>query len=137
MDNNLYKPLKDLIGKPRTYRKVARTEYLITAKKRKSFKKELQRAIRKQLGYVRRNLKHIECLQSYYAESPLTIRQGLILMTIAELYRQQKYLCVNKTHSLENLIVSISQPLVRPIMWGRANAELGTNLNISVVDCFA
>ena len=135
----LYEPLKGVIDKPRTYRKVARIDYLATAKKRKPGKKQLRRAIRKQLGYVKRNLKHIERLQSYYAESPLTIRQGLILKTIAELYRQQKYMFDNKTHSVESRIVSISQPHVRPIVRGKArtNVEFGAKLAISLVDGFA
>jgi len=135
----LYEPLKGLIDKPRTYRKVARTEYLATAKKRKPGKKQLRRAIRKQLGYVCRNLKHIERLQSYYAESPLAIAQGQILETIIELYCQQKYMFDNKTHSVENRIVSICQPHVRPIVRGKArtNVEFGAKLAISVIDGFA
>jgi transposase, IS5 family len=61
----LYEPLKNLIDKPCTYRKVARAEYLATAKKRKPGKKQLRKAIRKQLSYVCRNMKHIEQLQGY------------------------------------------------------------------------
>jgi len=135
----LYEPLKGLVDKPRTYRRVARAEYLATAKKRKPGKKELRRGIRKQLNYVRRNLKHIERLQGCYALSPLTIAQGQILETIIELYRQQKYMFDNKTHSVENRIVSICQPHVRPIVRGKArtNVEFGAKLAISVVDGFA
>ncbi len=135
----LYEPLKSIMDKPRTYRKVARALYLATAKKRKPGKKQLRKAIRKQLSYVCRNLKHIERLQSYYTESPLTIAQGQILETIIELYRQQKYMFDNKTHSVENRIVSISQSHVRPIVRGKArtNVEFGAKLAISVVDGFA
>ncbi len=45
----------------------------------------------------------------------------------------------NKTHSVENQIVSISQPHVRPIVRGKArtNVEFGAKLAISVVDGFA
>ncbi len=135
----LYKPLKSKIDKPRTYRKVARAEYLNTAKKRKPGKKQLRKAIRKQLGYVSRNLKHIEQLESYYYESPLTMAQGQILETIKELYRQQRHMYDNKTHRVENRIVSISQPHVRPIVRGKArtNVEFGAKLAISVVEGLA
>lgn len=134
----LHEPLRGKIDKPRTYRKVARQDYLKTAKKRKPQKKQLRVALRKQLSYVRRNLKYIERLEEYYTESPLTIAQGLELETIKELYRQQKYMYDHKTHSVENRIVSISQPHVRPIVRGkaRANVEFGAKLAISVVDGF-
>jgi transposase, IS5 family len=58
------------------------------------------------------------------------------LETIIELYRQQKYMFDNKTQSVENLIVSISQPHVWPIVRGKArtNVEFGAKLAISVVD---
>jgi IS5 family transposase len=134
----LYEPLKGRIDKPRTYRKRARQDYLATAKMRKPRKNQLRKALRKQLGYVCRNLKSIERLEEYYIESPLTIAQGLELETIKELYRQQKYMYDHKTHSVENRIVSISQPHVRPIVRGKARAsvEFGAKLAISVVDGF-
>jgi hypothetical protein len=104
----LYEPLRGRIDKPRTYRKVARNDYLATAKMRQPRKKQLRWALRKQLGYVRRNLKNIEQLEEYYMESPLTLRQALELVTIKKLYRQQKYMYDHKTHSVEDRIVSIS-----------------------------
>ncbi len=107
----LYESLKGLVDKPRTYRRVARAEYLATVKKRKPGKKELPRAIRKQLNYVSRNLQHIDRLQGCYTESPLTIAQGQILETIIELNRQQKYMFDNKTHSVENRIVTFGSPM--------------------------
>ncbi len=135
----LYEPLRGRIDKPRTYRKIARNDYLATAKMRKPRKKQLRSALRKQLGYVRRNLKNIEKLETYFLESPLTLRQALELVTITKLYRQQKYMYDHKTHSVENRIVSISQPHVRPIIRGKArtNVEFGAKLAISVVNGFA
>jgi hypothetical protein len=70
----LYKPLKGKIKKPRTYRKVARKEYLKTAKQRIHNPKKLRKSIGKQLGYVRRNLKSINRLLEEYAQNPLTAR---------------------------------------------------------------
>ncbi len=134
----LYGPLRGKIDKPRTYRRIARADYLATAKMRRPRKKQLRKALRKQLGYLCRNLKSIKRLESYYRKSPLTVSQGLMLATIEELYRQQKYMYDQKTHSVPNRIVSISQPHVRPIVRGkaRANVEFGAKLAISVVDGF-
>ena len=134
----LYEPLKGEINKPRTYRRVARTEYLATAKMRRPRKKQLRKALRKQLGYLRRNLVSIEHLEEHYRESPLTASQKIMLKTITELYRQQKYMYDHKTHSVENRIVSISQPHIRPIVRGKArtNVEFGAKLAISIVDGF-
>ena len=39
------------------------------------------------------------------------------IITIHLLYDQQKYMYDNKTHSVENRIVSISQPYVRPVVF--------------------
>ena len=45
--------------KPRTYRIVARKNYLRTAQKKSKTKKEIHNAVKKQLGYLRRNLQKI------------------------------------------------------------------------------
>ncbi len=135
----LYEPLRGKINKPRTYRRIARADYLATAKMRKPRKKQLRKALRKQLGYLCRNLKSIKRLESYYRKSPLTVPQALMLGTIEELYRQQKYMYDRKIHSVPDRIVSISQPHVRPIVRGKAgsNVEFGAKVAISVVDGFA
>lgn len=119
----LYEPLKGKIDEPRTYRRVTRADYLATAKMCKLRKKQLRKALRKQLGYLYHNLKSIERLEGYYRESPLTISQGLTLKTIEELYRQQKYMYDHKTYSVANRIASINQPHVRPIVRGKARAR--------------
>jgi hypothetical protein len=45
--------------KPRTYRKIARREYLSVAKKRRVTKNQRKKAIKKQLQYIKRNLASI------------------------------------------------------------------------------
>ena len=47
---------------------------------------------------------------------------------------QQKYMFDNQTHKVENRIVSISQPYVRPIIRGKAKAptEFGAKLHLSI-----
>jgi len=136
MIDTLYEPLKGKMNKPRTYRNQARKKYLAVAKMKNPRRNKLRKAIRQQLNFIRRNLKHIEALSVHYQVSPLTITQGLQLETIKELYRQQLYMYEHKTHRVENRIVSISQSHVRPIVRGKARAdvEFGAKLAISIVD---
>lgn len=100
----------------------------------------LQYSLRKQLGYLRRNLVSIGHLKECCHESPLTESQGLTLQNIKEIYRRLK--CMyddHKTHSVPNRIVSINQPHFRPITRGKAqtNVKFGAKLTISIVDDFA
>jgi len=111
--------------KPRTYRKVARKEYLRFAKRRKYTQSQLRLAIRQQLQYVRRNLdtiaKQIE--QGAKLEEISNDLQKK-LTTISELYVQQKQMFDERTHKADNRIVSISQPHLRPIVRGKTNAPV-------------
>ncbi len=61
--DKLYKPLQiKLDKKPRTYRNLARKDYLEVAKKRRPTRNKRIKAIRKQLQDLKRNLSHIEQL---------------------------------------------------------------------------
>jgi hypothetical protein len=59
--------------------------------------------------------------------------------TITELYRQQKLMYDERTHKVENRIVSISQPWLRPIVRGKANAavEFGAKVTTAHIGGFA
>lgn len=54
--------------KPRPYRVKARREYLAIATKRNNSKRKIRKAIKGQLQYVGRNLRHIEHLLSYFEQ---------------------------------------------------------------------
>ncbi len=133
--DTLHKPLQGIAKKPRTYRINARKEYLKIAKQRKPKKKQIRKSLRKQLNYVARNLKHVDKL---IERSPavLTKRQQEQLPVIKELYQQQQHMYDQKSKKIENRIVSISQPHVRPIVRGKANAstEFGAKVAISIVN---
>lgn len=59
--DKLYEEIKEnRKEKPRTYREVARKDYLAIVKKRRVPKKERRKGIKKQLQYIKRNLSHIE-----------------------------------------------------------------------------
>ena len=55
-------------------------------------------------------------------------------LTIQKLYEQQKYMYENKTHSVEDRIVSISQPYLRPIVREKAKSpvEFGAKYDVSI-----
>ena len=120
--------------KPRTYRKCARKDYLKYARSRKHTAKATRKAIGKQLGYLRRDLKAIDSKLSL--GKSLAPRQNERLSTIRTIYEQQKYMYDHHTHSVSDRIVSVSQPFVRPIVRGKAgkSVEFGIKLDISVVN---
>lgn len=63
-----------------------------------------------------------------------TSKEISLLMTIYKVYEQQQYMYQNKVHSVENRIVSISQPWIRPIVRGKTKApvELGAKFDLSL-----
>ena len=120
--------------KPRTYRVVARKDYLELAKCKKRKAKQIRKAIRKQLQYIRRDLRYID---SFLSEGKILPEKSLAkLAVIRKVYEQQKYMYENKTHSVPDRIVSISQPYIRPIVRGKAKSptEFGAKLDLSIDD---
>lgn len=118
--------------KPRTYRKVARKEYLELAKTKKRSAKKIRKVIRKQLGYVRRDLGYLEAYMSEgYALDKKYINNYLVIL---KLYEQQKYMFDNKTHRVDDRIVSINQPYIRPIVRGKVKTpvEFGAKYDVSI-----
>lgn len=135
MIDSMHAPLRSKEKKPRTYRERARKDYLAVAKKRKAKANEKRRAIRKQLGYLDRNLKSIQTLEDKGFLPLLSKKQQEELKTIRTLYAQQEYMYKNKTHRVPDRIVSIHQPHIRPIVRGKAATpvEFGAKLSVSVV----
>jgi hypothetical protein len=66
----------------------------------------------------------------------LSKRQYRNLLVIHEVYRQQKWMYDNNQNRIDDRIVSISQPHVRPIKRGKARAttEFGVKISASLVD---
>jgi hypothetical protein len=122
--------------KPRTYREVARKEYLKTAQKKIKSKKEIRRAVKKQLSYLRRNIVSIDKLLDAYKTIPLNQKDYKYMLVIRTVYDQQLSMIQNYVHTIEDRIVSIHQPHVRPIVRGKAQAkvEFGPKIHISVID---
>ena len=127
------------VEKPRLDKQKARREFLKTAKGKSRSKKVIRKAIKKQLSYIKRNLRYIETLVKQGHYELLSEKQQADLETIKKLYVQQKYMIDNRTNSVENRIVSISQPHVRPIVRGKTNAkvEFGAKVAISIIGGYA
>jgi len=131
--DRLYKDQESKTKKPRTYRRKARKQYLLVAKSRKPKTKQIRKAIGQQLRFIRRNLNHIERMK---ATNKLNAQETKTLAVLKKLHQQQQYMHENKVHSVEDRIVSISQPHIRPIVRGKVKAptEFGAKLSISLID---
>ena len=134
----LYLPSKHT-KKPRTYREIARKAYLRTAQKKKKSKKEIRSAIRRQLCFLKRNIKSIYTLLEGYDTIPFDRHQYKYFLVIQTLYDQQALMFQQKIHTVEHRIVSIDQPHVRPIVRGKmnANVEFGAKIQVSLMQGFA
>ena len=124
--------------KPRTYRDLARRDWLRYAKDRKPTRKKLRKAIRKQLGYIRRDLKHLNVILANHPDV-LSRKQTEQYAVIQTLYAQQKEMFSKGTRRVEDRIVSIHQPWVRPIVRGKTAAptEFGAKVELSMNNGYA
>jgi hypothetical protein len=143
--NESREKLEELIGvicaktgqsRPRLYRIRARKQYLNVAKKKKRTHKIIRKAVGKQLNYVSRNLKKVELLLTDYNSTDwiFTKHELKYLQVIQEVYRQQREMHSLKTHSTADRIVSIHQPHVRPMVRGKAgaNVEFGSKIGVCI-----
>ena len=134
-----------LVGKeprPRTYRVKARRRFVAFTKKKQPGRRAIRRAKKGQLGFLRRNLQAIDRLLDSPEALPLTHlshRMYKNLLVCREVYRQQLEMHQNNSQRVDDRIVSISQPHVRPIKRGKAGheTEFGAKLSLSVVDGFS
>jgi IS5 family transposase len=126
------------IVKPRTYREIARKQYLQVAQKKNKTKKQIRAAIKKQLACLQRNLKNIHVLIARSGKMPFNKKQYKYFLVIQTLYDQQREMHAKRIHSIDDRIVSIYQPHVRPIVRGKANAktEFGAKIDVSITNGF-
>lgn len=135
----LHEPHIGIRKKPRTYRRQARKNFLAAAKSKRLPKGKRRKAIRKQLGYLGRNLKTIKILsKDKYSLFALDNTQYKNLLVINEVHRQQQWMHEHRENKIKDRIVSVSQPHVRPIKRGKAGAstEFGAKISASLVDGF-
>jgi len=117
-------------------RKKARKEYLSIAKQKKPRKTKIRKAIGLQLKYVGLNIETVEKLLTQTGNNELVLKWLARIKDIGELYRQQRTMYENRSHSIENRIVSLRQPHIRPIVRGKAGkpTEFGQKIAVSVIN---
>ena len=126
--------------KPRTYRQNARKDYCKVIKSKRPPMQVLRKGIKRQLGYLGRNLGTIKKMVT--VDYSLSILDRVLyrkLLVASEIFRQQKDHIDSigrKGRHIENRIVSVSKPHVRPIVRGKAGAEVefGAKVSISVIE---
>lgn len=128
--------------KVRTYRQLARKDFLNGIKKKTKSFKEIYKWNGSQLRYLKRNLAHIQLLLEGYEtkalQHKLKKKDLIYIQTLQTVYTQQETMHRTQTRSIENRIVNIHQPHVRPIKRGKAGkqTEFGSKLQVSLVNGF-
>jgi len=132
--DELHKPHVGKRARPRTYRQKSRKAIKAFVKLRNPSKKQIRNIIGKELRYLKRNIRFIEKMLE--KGGGLGESGTRLFETIKALYGQQSFMHESRTHSVENRIVSINQPHIRPIPRGKANAktEFGAKMAVSVVN---
>lgn len=110
-------------NKPRIYRNLARRDWLRFARDRKPTHKKVRKAICQQLGYIRRDLEHLEGIQGRHPDVT-TAKQLERLTVVRAMYEQHKEVFEKRTRRVEDRIVSLHQPWVRPIVRGKKGAPV-------------
>ena len=133
MIDTMQEPLKGTTPRPRTYRKNSRKLYVGCVKQRKPKAKTIRKCRGKQLNYLKRNLSAIAAMRG--AGGELSAAKTELLNVIITLYEQQRSMHENRINRVEDRIVSLSQPHIRPIVRGKAGAatEFGAKVQMSVV----
>lgn len=131
---------KQPVGKkPRTYRQKARKSYLKVAQNKNPSKKTIRSGIKAQLQYLRRNFKTVEKQLDQFEVFPLDPTLQRKYWVIQTVYAQQLTMFEKGTHQMDDRIVSIHQPHVRPIVRGKARSktEFGAKIHLSLVDGYS
>ena len=131
----------NITDKPRTYRKVARKEYLNVSKMKRKPDKVLRRGLRLQINYLKRDIKIINGLLDSRKDGRVLFdkHQSKYFFVLQHVLEQQESMFKDKSNSCQDRIVNIHQPHVRPIVRGKAKAkvEFGAKINVSLQDGFA
>lgn len=125
--------------KPRTYRQNARKAYLKVAQNKNPSNKTIRKGIKSQLQYLSRNFKTIEKQLDGFKDFPIDHKLQRKYWIIQTLYKQQLGMFESRSHQVNDRIVSIHEPHVRPIVRGKARAktEFGAKIHLSLIDGYS
>jgi IS5 family transposase len=129
------------IGKKyRTYCRTARQEYLNFNKNKRKTKKDIKHIRKSMLQFVRRNVRQFEEVLTLASEQGVVVAQKVTkrLTVVKELLAQQWYMHRENVKRIEDRIVSLHKPQVRPIKRGKAgkDVEFGPKASLSHVGAF-
>lgn len=127
------------LEKPRDYRQNARRDFLAYTKKRKHSNKSRRAAIKKQLNYLKRDMRYIDELLCVVEPGSVPYRVLGKIKVLRTVLGQQKEMYRKNERKVANRIVSVSQPHVRPIVRGKAGTptEFGAKISLSLSDGFS
>ncbi len=133
-----HEPMVGKKPKVRTYRQKARKSFLSLSKSKKKSKSKIRKVILFQSECINRNLKYIKEMCENKDFKTISPKQNWDLIVIHELHRQQRYMYDHKTHTVDDRIVSLHSPHIRPIVRVKTKApvKFGAKLAISVVNGF-
>jgi IS5 family transposase len=134
--DKLFKQLKGKINrKPRCNRDKARNRFLAIIKKKRPKLDEIREAKRSQLNEIRRNLPAIDRL-IHCGAVLLELGSHLYrnLFVTSELYRQQQEMFDTEKRRVDDRIVNLSKPHIRPIIRGKAGKKTMFGAQISISD---
>lgn len=143
--------IKNKIDPPRkirTYRRVARKDFLNFQKTKRKHAKFIRSSRKKMLNYVRRNLQQINHLLSELKtkNNPIgELSEAALeninnkLETAQKIYEQQYSMATTRGRSTPNRIVSFHQPAIRPVVRGKEGkaVEFGPKCHITYSDGYA
>lgn len=122
----------------RTYRRVGKRAYMAFTKRRKKTMRYIRKVQGQMLRFVRRNIRQIEELLERVPDEFETFKEQVTeqVGVIGCLYAQQKEMWEKRVRRVDNRIVSIHSPHVRPMVRGKdgKDVEFGPKVVLSVVD---
>jgi hypothetical protein len=94
----------------------------------------MRSAIKKQLKYVRLDLKSLDQLLAMTGHAELSEMEQTKLAKSRIFYLQQEQMLKRDEHRVDDRIVSIAQPHISPVVRGKAghSVEFGAKISISV-----
>ena len=126
--------------KYRTYCRKARQEYLTFNKKKRRTRKDIRRMVKSMLQYTSRNVRQFEEVLSLAVDQGMVIHKQVTerLGVIKKLLHQQWRMYREKVNRIDDRIVSLHKPQVRPIKRGKAgkDVEFGSKASLSHVGRF-
>jgi hypothetical protein len=110
----------------RTYKRKARKVYLNFAKKKTRHKKTVEKAKRQMLNFVRRLIGQFRDGKARLGQLGRKIERKVLerFLVVERLYDQQRRMYREKSHRVDNRIVSLHRPYVRPVVRGKSGKDV-------------